>query len=223
MQPLKRLQKELEKMRGDPVVGIQAEPCGDNMLRWKARIQGPEGSPYEGGCFELDIDMSSKYPLEPPKIKFRTPIFHPNVSGRGDICLDVLKSQWSPALSLQKVLLSLSSLLTDPNFSDPLNAVASNLYSKNRSNYDAKCREMTRQHAMSAEKPVLEPTSGKKRNFDTLSEENLVSSQESSPGNRTAQAKAKVKAKAKAAVKAKAKAKEKAKAKAKAGAKTRSA
>eukprot|EP00930_Biecheleria_cincta_P057564 TRINITY_DN4347_c0_g2_i1.p1 TRINITY_DN4347_c0_g2~~TRINITY_DN4347_c0_g2_i1.p1 ORF type:complete len:222 (+),score=47.52 TRINITY_DN4347_c0_g2_i1:144-809(+) len=221
MQPLKRLQKELEKMRVDPVVGIQAEPCGDNMLRWKARIQGPEGSPYEGGCFELDIDMSSRYPLEPPKVKFRTPIFHPNVSGRGDICLDVLKSQWSPALSLQKVLLSLSSLLTDPNFADPLNAVASSLYSKNRSSYDAKCREMTRQHAMSAGKSASEPQNDKKRKLETYSEEDLACSQESSPGNRTAQAKAKAKAKAKAAVKAKAKAKEKAKAKAKA--KSRSA
>lgn len=161
--------------------------------------------------------------MEPPKVKFRTPIFHPNVSGRGDICLDVLKSQWSPALSLQKVLLSLSSLLTDPNFGDPLNAVASNLYSKNRSSYDAKCREMTRQHAMSTGKLAPEPTSGKKRKLDTLSAEDLVSSQESSPGTRTAQAKAKGKAKAKAAVKAKAKAKEKAKAKAKAGANARSA
>lgn len=220
MQPLKRLAKELEKMRAEPVVGIQAEPCGDNLLRWKARIQGPEGSPYEGGCFEVDIDMSARYPLEPPKLKFRTPIFHPNVSSHGDICLDVLKSQWSPALSLQKVLLSLSSLLTDPNFGDPLNGAASSLFSKNKKGYDAKCREMTRQHAMSSGKEAPDSQRGKKRNSDALVGEVVVSSQESSPANRTAQAKAKAKAKAKATVKAKAKAKTKAKAKA--GASTRS-
>jgi len=220
MQPLKRLQKELEKMRAEPVVGIRAEPCGDNLLRWKAHIEGPEGSPYEGGCFEVGIDMSTRYPLEPPKLKFRTPIFHPNVSSQGDICLDVLKSQWSPALSLQKVLLSLSSLLTDPNFGDPLNGAASTLFSKNKQGYDAKCREMTRQHAMSSGKAVSEPQRGTKRNSDALAGVDVASSQGSSPGNRTAQAKAKAKAKAKAAVKAKAKAKTKAKAKA--GANTRS-
>jgi len=220
MQPLKRLQKELEKMRAEPVVGIEAAPCGNNMFRWKGHIQGPEGSPYEGGRFELDIDMPTRYPLEPPKFKFRTPIFHPNVSARGDICLDVLKSQWSPALSLQKVLLSLSSLLTDPNFADPLNDVASSLFSKNRGGYDAKCREMTRQHAMSAAKKIPETGKGKKRSLDASSAEDAACGQDLLPDsassqNRTAQATAKAKAKAQAKVKSKAKAKAGAKAKSK--------
>ena len=141
-------------MREEPVTGLEAAHCGSDLFRWRAQIAGPEGSPYEGGKFELDLRLPSRYPLEPPHLTFRTPIFHPNVNGRGDICLDVLKSQWSPAVSLQKVLLSVSSLLTDPNFSDPLNAAATQLFKKDRAGYDARCRELIRLHAMPADAPA---------------------------------------------------------------------
>lgn len=111
-------------------------------------MAGPEGSPYEGGRFELDIKLPPRYPMEPPMVQFRTQIFHPNVDDRGGICLDVLKNMWSPALSLQKVLLSVSSLLTDPNFSDPLNSSASQLFKKDRVAYESKCKSMTMKFAM---------------------------------------------------------------------------
>merc|ERR1712159_746783 len=105
------------------------------------------GGPYEGGNFELEIRLPEKYPLEPPNLKFKTQVFHPNVSPKGDICLDILKHQWSPALTLQKVLISLTSLLSEPNFSDPLNSVAAQLYRQDKMKYDAKCRDFTRQYA----------------------------------------------------------------------------
>merc|ERR1740121_123694 len=150
MDPRRRLQKEFEKMTAEPVPGVEAAPLQGDLFRWRARLAGPDGSPYEGGRFELDVKLPSRYPMEPPKVKFKTQIFHPNVNDRGDICLDVLKNQWSPALSLQKVLLSVSSLLTDPNFADPLNASASAMYRQDKSGYDSKCREMTRKFAMAA-------------------------------------------------------------------------
>jgi len=148
MNAAKRILKEQEKMSADVVPGIKAGPKGENLYHWSATVAGPEGSPYEGGSFELDMRLPTRYPMEPPIVKFRTPIFHPNVSGGGDICLDILKDKWSPVLSLQKVLLSISSLLTDPNFSDPLDQAAATLYRKSRPEYDARCREMTRRHAM---------------------------------------------------------------------------
>eukprot|EP00929_Paragymnodinium_shiwhaense_P103567 TRINITY_DN6716_c0_g1_i1.p1 TRINITY_DN6716_c0_g1~~TRINITY_DN6716_c0_g1_i1.p1 ORF type:complete len:288 (-),score=96.05 TRINITY_DN6716_c0_g1_i1:180-971(-) len=149
MNAAKRIQKEYEKMVKEAVPGIEAAPNSQDLFKWKASIAGPTGSPYEGGMFELDIKLPQKYPLEPPRVAFKTKIFHPNVSGSGEICLDLLQSQWSPALSLQKVMLSISSLLTDPNFADPLNGTAAALHKKSKKEYDLKCRDMTQQFATS--------------------------------------------------------------------------
>ena len=81
---------------------------------------GPEGSPYLGGVFKLNIIFPETYPFKPPKVQFVTKVYHCNVNSNGSICLDILKDQWSPALTISKVLLSISSLLTEPNPSDPL-------------------------------------------------------------------------------------------------------
>lgn len=78
------------------------------------------GSPYAGGVFFLDIHFPTDYPFKPPKVIFRTRIYHCNINPAGQICLDILKEQWSPALTVSKVLLSICSLLTDPNPDDPL-------------------------------------------------------------------------------------------------------
>jgi ubiquitin-protein ligase len=78
------------------------------------------GSPYAGGVFFLDIHFPPDYPFKPPKVTFKTRIYHCNISSNGSICLDILKEQWSPALTVSKVLLSICSLLTDPNPGDPL-------------------------------------------------------------------------------------------------------
>eukprot|EP00448_Togula_jolla_P001613 CAMPEP_0170603992 /NCGR_PEP_ID=MMETSP0224-20130122/19194_1 /TAXON_ID=285029 /ORGANISM="Togula jolla, Strain CCCM 725" /LENGTH=252 /DNA_ID=CAMNT_0010928883 /DNA_START=45 /DNA_END=803 /DNA_ORIENTATION=+ len=146
MDPSRRIRKEFEKMRLEAIAGIEAAPSED-LFRWTAQIDGPEGSPYEGGVFQILLKLPSRYPLEPPQVRFSTRIFHPNVDERGNVCLDILKNQWSPALSLQKVLLSLSSLLTDPNFADPLNRGAAELHRRDRAGYDRMCRDLTRQFA----------------------------------------------------------------------------
>merc|ERR1712224_372676 len=83
-------------------------------------IMGPPDSPYQGGVFFLNINFPSDYPFKPPKVHFTTKIYHCNVNSNGAICLDILKDQWSPALTISKVLLSISSLLTDCNPADPL-------------------------------------------------------------------------------------------------------
>merc|ERR1719253_1049377 len=81
---------------------------------------GPPDSPYAGGVFFLDIHFPADYPFKPPKVHFTTRIYHCNINSNGGICLDILKDQWSPALTISKVLLSICSLLTDPNPDDPL-------------------------------------------------------------------------------------------------------
>ena len=83
------------------------------MNHWKALVNGPPDSVYEGGVFQIDIKIPEKYPYVPPKMQFDTKIWHPNMSSQtGAICLDILKDEWTPALSIRTALLSIQALLT---------------------------------------------------------------------------------------------------------------
>ena len=117
---LKRINKELQDLTRDPPNSCSAGPAGNDLFYWKATIMGPQKSPYEGGVFFLDIHFPADYPFKAPQCHFTTRIYHPNINSKGGICLDILKDQWSPALTASKVLLSICSLLTDPNPKDPL-------------------------------------------------------------------------------------------------------
>lgn len=109
-----RLMTELRVMKSDPLDGIQAEPLDDFACHWQATLEGPAGSPYEGGLFFLYIKVPASYPLTPPIVRFITKIFHPNVSRHGDIGIDSIHQNWSLALTMSKLLISIQSLLTDP-------------------------------------------------------------------------------------------------------------
>ena len=86
-------------------------------------LEGPADTPYEGGQYAVDIVLGDQYPYEPPKMRFKTKIWHPNISSQtGAICLDILKDQWSPALSIKTALLSLQALLCAPEPKDPQDA-----------------------------------------------------------------------------------------------------
>jgi ubiquitin-conjugating enzyme E2 D/E len=124
----KRILNELEEMKQDPPSNCNAGPINDNIYLWEGSIIGPSNSPYAGGMFKLMIQFPENYPFKPPKIKFETPIYHPNINRHGSICLDILGTNWSPALTIVKVLLSISSLLTDPNPNDPLDQNIANIY-----------------------------------------------------------------------------------------------
>jgi ubiquitin-conjugating enzyme E2 D/E len=140
----KRILRELNELKKDPPSNCSAGPGNENeIFDWKATIVGPEGSPYAGGLFHLVIQFPPDYPFKPPKVQFVTKIFHPNINANGGICLDILKDQWSPALSVGKVLLSISSLLTDANPNDPLVPDVARLYVQNRQEYDRIAREWT--------------------------------------------------------------------------------
>ncbi len=119
----------------------------DNVYKWTGSIIGPEGSPYAGGVFWLDIEFPVDYPFKPPRVIFTTKVFHPNINSQGGICLDILKDQWSPALSIGKVLLSISSLLTDPNPKDPLVPDIAQMYETDRGKFNQIAREWTLRYA----------------------------------------------------------------------------
>jgi ubiquitin-conjugating enzyme E2 D len=120
MTSLRRLTKELQEIKKDPPMNISAGIINDNLFEWEAVLLGPTETPYEGGVFILNIHIPKDYPMKPPNILFKTKIYHPNINSTGSICLDILKSNWSPSLTLSKLLLSICSLLNDPNCDDPL-------------------------------------------------------------------------------------------------------
>uniref|UniRef100_A0A8I6A2G8 Ubiquitin-conjugating enzyme E2E 2 n=1 Tax=Rattus norvegicus TaxID=10116 RepID=A0A8I6A2G8_RAT len=126
---------------------LRAGPKGDNIYEWRSTILGPPGSVYEGGVFFLDITFSPDYPFKPPKVTFRTRIYHCNINSQGVICLDILKDNWSPALTISKVLLSICSLLTDCNPADPLVGSIATQYMTNRAEHDRMARQWTKRYA----------------------------------------------------------------------------
>lgn len=162
-------------MGRDPPSSCSAGPVGDDLFHWQATIMGPSDSPYSGGVFFLSIHFPTDYPFKPPKLQFttrygllvasatfrclslpQTPpptlltlrIYHPNINSNGAICLDILKDQWSPALTISKVLLSLCSLLCDPNPDDPLVPEIAHLFKTDRAKYDSTAKEWTRKYGM---------------------------------------------------------------------------
>jgi len=125
----KRLQHELFTVVTAGDKGISAFPEGDSLFRWMATINGPIGTAYENLVYKLMLEFPGGYPYKPPSVIFITPCFHPNVDSHGNICLDILKERWSALYDARSILLSVQSLLGDPNNESPLNAQAAELWS----------------------------------------------------------------------------------------------
>ena len=147
MAAINRLQKELRELTKEPPSNCSAGPENDNIFHWKGTIIGPDDSPYKGGLFILDINFPNDYPFTPPKIKFDTKIYHPNINVNGTICLDILNKEWSPSLTIGKVLLSISALMVDPNPDDPLSPQHANLYKTDRDEYNRTAAHWTQMYA----------------------------------------------------------------------------
>jgi ubiquitin-conjugating enzyme E2 D/E len=141
---LKRIRKEIRDMKENVYHNFTAGPEDEkDITKWIANIIGPEDTPYSGGVFKLSIDFPSHYPFTPPKICFKTKIYHCNINAQGKICLDILKTNWSPALSISKVLLSISSLLAECNPDDPLVPYIADQYRKNKKEHDEIAKRWT--------------------------------------------------------------------------------
>ena len=132
---MNRLFKESTEIKKDPPHNISASPKNDNLFEWEAVLIGPSETPYQDGIFYLDIFIPQDYPMKPPNIIFKTKIYHPIINHSGNICLDILKNSWSPSLTISKLLLSICSLLNEPNVDDPLVPEIAKLFNENNKLY----------------------------------------------------------------------------------------
>jgi len=148
MASAKRIAKELENLYKDPPANCSAGPVGDDIYHWSATLMGPTETPYYGGIFYMNITFPNNYPFKPPKVSFVTKIYHPNINSNGGICLDILKENWSPALTISKVLISICSLLDDPNPDDPLVPDIARQFKDNYESYQVMARDWTQCYAM---------------------------------------------------------------------------
>mmetsp|Transcript_1379 Transcript_1379/g.1774 ORF Transcript_1379/g.1774 Transcript_1379/m.1774 type:complete len:205 (+) Transcript_1379:141-755(+) len=169
MADVTRLRKELVVCKEDEeVTGVSVVPTTgefnpkssncDNLRHLIGTITGPKDTVYENGIFKVDIQIPSSYPFEPPKMKFMNKIWHPNISSQtGAICLDILKDQWSPALTLKTALVSLQALLSAPEPHDPQDAQVAQQYLNDRKKFEETARYWTKTYA-SDKDPLDEKT-----------------------------------------------------------------
>ncbi|XP_072639367.1 ubiquitin-conjugating enzyme E2 N-like [Canis lupus baileyi] len=143
----RRIIKETQRLLAEPVPGIRAEPDESNARYFHVVIAGPQGSPFEGGTFKLELFLPEECPMAAPKVRFMTKIYHPNVDKLGRICLDILKDKWSPALQICTVLLSIQAL-SAPNPDDPLANDEAEQWKTNDAQAIETARAWTRLYAM---------------------------------------------------------------------------
>ncbi|XP_065548071.1 ubiquitin-conjugating enzyme E2 C isoform X2 [Lathamus discolor] len=136
----KRLQQELMALMMSGDKGISAFPESDNLFKWIGTINGATGTAYEELRYKLSLEFPSGYPYTAPTVRFLTPCYHPNVDTQGNICLDILKDKWSALYDVRTILLSIQSLLAEPNIESPLNTHAAELW-KNQTAYKKYVRE----------------------------------------------------------------------------------
>jgi len=148
----RRIVKETQRLLSEPAPGISATPYQDNLRYFNVIISGPGGSPYESGIFKLELFLTEDYPMAPPKVRFLTKIYHPNIDRLGRICLDILKDKWSPALQIRTVLLSIQALLSAPNPDDPLANDVADAWKKNEVEAIATAAQWTKQYAAAEKK-----------------------------------------------------------------------
>ena len=124
-----RIKKEYQDLQKEKNSNVEVKLVNGDFRHWKGRIKGPIDTCYQGGIFDVDIIIPNEYPFKPPKMKFDTKIWHPNISSvTGAICLDILKNEWTPALTIRTALISLQALMCEPVPNDPQDAVVAKQY-----------------------------------------------------------------------------------------------
>ncbi|KXZ56478.1 hypothetical protein GPECTOR_1g428 [Gonium pectorale] len=157
---MKRLARELQDLVQNPPEGIRIFMNEQNLCDVTGEIDGPQGTPFEGGCFRLRLSLPQDWPSSPPKGYFSTKVFHPNVSTAGDICVNVLKRDWTSETTLRHVFMVIRCLLIQPFPDSALNEEAGKLLLEDYEEYDKRARLMTSIHASAAKRPGPLTTSG---------------------------------------------------------------
>ena len=148
-----RLMRELQKLQENLPEGVSSVVEDPNQtLKWNAVISGLKDCLFQGGKFKISMEFPKDYPTSPPKVKFVTKVFHPNVAfhfGRrivpnrladGTICMNILDNDWQPTHDVSAILLSIQCLLKNPNPSDPFNHIAADLFMNNPKEYEERVK-----------------------------------------------------------------------------------
>lgn len=154
MSRVRRIAKELEECGQDTQSGVSLQLVNEtDLTHLSGFFRGPPGTPYEGGLFQVDINIPNEYPFKPPQMKFATKIYHPNISSvTGAICLDILKDAWTPILTLKSSLISLQSLLQSPEPNDPQDAEVAKHYLTNKKGFEDTATYWTKIYASDGDK-----------------------------------------------------------------------
>ncbi|CUM53887.1 unnamed protein product [Debaryomyces tyrocola] len=154
MSRVRRIAKELEECGQDTQSGVSLQLVNEtDLTHLSGFFRGPPGTPYEGGLFQVDINIPNEYPFKPPQMKFATKIYHPNISSvTGAICLDILKDAWTPILTLKSSLISLQSLLQSPEPNDPQDAEVAKHYLTNKKGFEETAIYWTKIYASDGDK-----------------------------------------------------------------------
>lgn len=155
MSRAKRIMKELQAVKDDPAAHITLEFVNESDIHHlKGSFIGPPDTPYANGKFIVDIEVPMEYPFKPPKMKFDTKLYHPNVSSvTGAICLDILKNAWSPVITLKSALISLQALLQSPEPNDPQDAEVAQHYLRDRESFNKTAALWTKLYASNTNNP----------------------------------------------------------------------
>ena len=144
----RRIAREIQLVTKNTPPGMTIKIDEQNTDYWKAIIDGPPDTPYEGGKFTLDIFFPETYPYTAPVVKFATRVYHPNISFFGKICLDTLKEVgWVASMQTTVLIQTIQQLLASPNLEDPLNLEVNNLWVSNPTEAKAKAKEYTLKYA----------------------------------------------------------------------------
>ncbi|KAK2955870.1 putative Ubiquitin-conjugating enzyme E2-17 kDa [Blattamonas nauphoetae] len=139
---------DYKQIKESPPEGISAAPISDeNLFEWDAVLVGPSESIWEGGMFPMKLSFSEQYPDKPPSVKFLCEVFHPNVFPNGQICLDIIQKMWTPIYTISSILVSIQSLLLDPNIESPANPTAAHLYAHDKQGYNKRVRACAQKSA----------------------------------------------------------------------------
>jgi len=150
------LQRQFRELNRHPIPGFRISLINDSVFEWKVGIIGPPQTVYEGGYFLATIKFPQDYPFNPPSFTFDSEFYHPNVFKNGALCISILhppgddpmsgetaEERWNPTQSVESILLSIISLINDPNCSSPANVDAGVMYRNNRPEFNAIARKQT--------------------------------------------------------------------------------